>query len=250
MLNPGAKILAAATIVAAFAAPAASNAAVPCAPVPTVYDTGGSPTSSAPNDPLLAKQWGLGQIKAAGAWSRGALGGGATIAIVDTGVDLNHPDLKDKLLPGADFVSSEPCTPGAQDTNGHGTHVAGIAAASTNNGIGVAGTAPEAKILPVRVLDPDGSGTGPDIVAGIKWAADHGAQVINLSIGEGIDVGGLAGVSSPIDLDAISDGVDYAWQHGAVVVAAAGNATFPFCEYPAMSAHAICVAATDSTGFP
>jgi subtilisin family serine protease len=250
MRKPSVTLIAAAAFAVALGAPAASQAAVPCAPVSTSYDSGGAATSSSPNDPLLAKQWGLSQIKAAGAWSRGALGAGATIAIVDTGVDLNHPDLKDKLLPGADFVSSEPCTPGAQDTNGHGTHVAGIAAASTNNGIGVAGTAPAAKILPVRVLDSTGSGSGADIVNGIKWAADHGAQVINLSIGEGIDVGGVLGISSPVDIDAIASGVDYAWQHGAVVVAAAGNATFPFCEYPAASAHAICVAATDSTGFP
>src|SRR4051794_34782088 len=149
MLKPGAKILAAATVVAALALPAASAAAVPCAPVPTVYDSGGPATSSAPNDPLLAKQWGLTQVKAAGAWSRGALGGGATIAVVDTGVDLNHPDLKDKLLPGADFVSSEPCTPGAQDTNGHGTHVAGIAAASTNHRIGGAGPPPPGQSPPL-----------------------------------------------------------------------------------------------------
>ena len=250
MRKPGVTMLAAAAMAVALAAPAASDAAVPCAPVATSYDTGGAPTASSPNDPLLSKQWGLAQIKAAGAWQRGALGGGTTIAIVDTGVDLNHPDLKAKLLPGADFVSNEPCTPGAQDTNGHGTHVAGIAAAITNNGIGVAGTAPEAMILPVRVLDPTGSGTGPDIVNGIKWAADQGAQVINLSIGEGIDIGGIAGISSPVDIDAIGTAVDYAWQHGAVVVAAAGNATFPFCEYPAASAHAICVAATDSSGFP
>ena len=250
MRKPGVTLLAAAAVVAAFAVPTAAQAAVPCAPVATSYETGGSPTGSSPNDPLLSRQWGLSQIKVGGAWSRGALGAGTTIAIVDTGVDLNHPDLKDKLLPGVDMVSDETCTPGAQDLNGHGTHVAGIAAASTNNGIGGAGTAPSAQILPVRVLDSTGSGTGPDIVAGIKWAADHGAQVINLSIGEGIDVSGIAGVSSPVDVAGIGAGVDYAWQRGAVVVAAAGNATFPFCEYPAASAHAICVAATDSTGFP
>src|SRR6476469_2487051 len=128
MLKPGAKILAAAAVAAAFVAPAASQAAVPCAPIVSSYDSGGAATTASPNDPLLSKQWGLTQIKAAGAWSRGALGGGTTIAIVDTGVDLTHPDLASKLLPGADFVSDETCSPGAQDTNGHGTHVAGIAA--------------------------------------------------------------------------------------------------------------------------
>jgi subtilisin family serine protease len=241
MRKPGMTLVAAAAATVAFAIPTAAQAAAPCAPIATSYDTGGSPTGSSPNDPLLSRQWGLTQIKAAGAWSRGALGAGATIAIVDTGVDLNHPDLKDKLLPGVDRVSDETCTPGAQDLNGHGTHVAGIAAASTNNGIGVAGTAPSAKILPVRVLDSTGSGTGEDISNGIKWAADHGAQVINLSLGNDVPL---------VDVTGIGPAVDYAWSHGAVIVAAAGNSTAPLCSYPAASTHAICVAATDSTGFP
>jgi subtilisin family serine protease len=232
--------LAAAAVAVAFAAPTAAQAA-PCAPVATSYETGGAPAATSPNDPLLGRQWGLSQIKAAGAWSRNALGAGATIAVVDTGVDLNHPDLRDKLLPGVDLVSDETCTPGAQDLNGHGTHVAGIAAASTNNGIGVAGTAPQATILPVRVLDSTGSGTGPDIAAGIHWAADHGAQVINLSLGNDVPV---------VDVTGLGSAVDYAWSKGSVIVAAAGNSTSPLCGFPAASAHAVCVAATDSGGFP
>jgi subtilisin family serine protease len=241
MRTPGYISIATAAAAAVLAAPAASQAAVPCAPVATSYESGGAPTSSSPNDPLLGKQWGLDQIKVAGAWSRGALGAGATIAIVDTGVDQNHPDLRDKLLPGVDLVSDETCSPGAQDLNGHGTHVAGIAAAATNNGIGVAGTAPGAKILPVRVLDSLGEGTGDDISAGIRWAADHGAQVINLSLGNDVPL---------IDLTGLGSAVDYAWSRGAVIVAAAGNSTLPLCGFPAASAHAICVAATDSSGFP
>jgi serine protease len=232
--------IAALAIAAAFGVPAAAQAA-PCAPIATSYGSAGAATSTAPNDPMLGKQWGLSQINAAGAWARGALGAGATIAVVDTGVDLNHPDLRDKLLPGRDFVTDETCTPGAQDPNGHGTHVAGIAAATTNNGIGVAGTAPAAKILPVRVLDSSGSGTGDDISAGIKWAADQGAQVINLSLGNDIPL---------IDVTGLGSAVDYAWSKGAVIVAAAGNSTLPLCGYPAASAHAICVAAGDSSGFP
>jgi serine protease len=241
MLKPGVISIAAAAVAVAFAAPTAAQAAAPCAPVTTSYESGGAPTASSPNDPLLGRQWGLSQVNAPGAWSRGALGAGATIAIVDTGVDLNHPDLKDKLLPGVDLVSNETCTPGAQDLNGHGTHVAGIAAAATNNGIGVAGTAPAARILPVRVLDSTGSGAGTDIAAGIRWAADHGAQVINLSLGNDIPL---------IDLTGLGPAVDYAWSRGAVIVAAAGNATLPLCGFPAASAHAVCVAATDSSGFP
>src|SRR4051812_32308440 len=207
MRKRGMTSIVAAAVVAAFALPTASQAAAPCSPVATSYDTGGAPTGAAPNDPLLPRQWGLSQIKAAGAWNRGALGAGTTIAVVDTGVDLNHPDLKDKLLPGLDLVSDETCTPGAQDLNGHGTHVAGIAAASANNGIGVAGTAPSANILPVRVLDSTGSGSGDDISVGIKWAADRGAQVINLSLGNDIPL---------VDLTGIGPAVDYAWSKGAV----------------------------------
>lgn len=241
MLRPGFVPTAAAALAVAFLTPSAAQAVPACAPVPTTYDPGGAPTSSAPDDPLLARQWGLGQIRAAGAWSRGALGAGATIAIVDTGVDLNHPDLEGKLLPGVDMVSDETCTPGAQDLNGHGTHVAGIAAAATNNGIGVAGVAPSAGILPVRVLDSTGSGTGQDIANGIRWAADHGAQVINLSLGNDVPV---------VDVTGLGSAVDYAWNRGVVIVAAAGNATSPLCDFPAASTHAVCVAATDSAAFP
>src|SRR6478672_10734448 len=199
MRKPGFISLAAAATVAAFVLPTAAQAAPACAPIPTSYESGGAPTASSPNDPLLGRQWGLDQIKAPGAWSRGALGAGATIAVVDTGVDLGHPDLRSKLLPGVDLVSDETCTPGAQDLNGHGTHVAGIAAAATNNGIGVAGTAPQAKILPVRVLDSTGSGTAADIDAGIRWAADHGAQVINLSLGNDIPLIDVTGLGTAVD---------------------------------------------------
>jgi hypothetical protein len=121
--------------------------------------------------------------------------------------------------------------------------VAGIAAAATNNGIGVAGTAPAAKIMPVRVLDADGSGSTDDIAAGIRWAADHGASVVNMSLGDDIPI-------PFVDLSGISEAVDYAYAKGVVVVAAAGNEMLPFCEYPSASQNAICVAATDVTGFP
>ena len=107
MRKPGLISIAAAAVTAAVALPTAAQAAPACAPVPTTYDGGGAPTSSSPNDPLLSRQWGLNQIKAAGAWSRGALGAGTTIAVVDTGVDLNHPDLQGRLLPGVDMVTDE-----------------------------------------------------------------------------------------------------------------------------------------------
>src|SRR3954462_5803839 len=105
MRKRGFTSIAAAAVAAAFVAPGAAQAAAPCAPIATSYETGGAATGSSPKDPLLSPPWGLTQSKASGAWSRGALGAGATIAIVDTGVDLNHPDLSGKLLPGVDMVS-------------------------------------------------------------------------------------------------------------------------------------------------
>jgi subtilisin family serine protease len=210
------------------------------------YDSAGSPGSGAVNDPLFAKQWGLTQIHAPEAWARGVKGAGVTIAIVDTGADLNHPDLQSKLVTGTDIVAGKrDCPPGPQDENGHGTHTAGIAAAATNNGIGVAGTAPDAKIMPVRVLDADGSGTNEDVAKGITYAADHGAKVISLSLGE-------LPVLSQIDPDAqvIADAIQHAWDKGSLVVAAAGNETFPLCDSPAWEHHAVCVGATDESGAP
>jgi len=186
----------------------------------------------AANDPLLPQQWGLDKIGAQKAWSV-ARGDGVVIAVVDSGVDLNHVDLKAKLVPGANFV--EPGRP-PQDDCGHGTHVAGIAAAATDNGVGVAGVAPGARIMPVRVLGSDGSGGcgGSDVSAGIRWAADHGARVINMSLGS--DTEAVFGPS-------FSDAIRYAWSKGAICVVAAGNQfvlSSGFADEPA-----IVVAATD-----
>jgi serine protease len=246
MRKPGATTIAAAAIAAAFFVPSAAQAAAPCT---SSYGSAGAAGSTYPNDPLYSKQWGLGQIRAPQAWGRGGTGAGTTIAIVDTGIDLGHPDLSAKLVAGTDLAGDQPCTPG-QDREGHGTHVAGIAAASTGNGTGGAGTAPDASLMPVRVLDSTGSGSSDDVSAGIRWAADHGAHVINLSLGDGISIAGLYDVPLPADISGVAEAVDYAWAHGAVVVAAAGNSSFPFCSYPGASVHAVCVAATDSTGFP
>jgi subtilisin family serine protease len=234
------------------AAPAAKGgqpgppAPKPCTPQTFSYDTGGAPGSGAVNDPLFAHQWGLDQVNAPEAWARGARGAGAVVAVLDTGVDLNHPDLQGKLLGGADFVAGRTdCPPGPQDEHGHGTHVAGIAAAVTNNGIGVAGVAPDARIMPVRVLDAEGSGSLDDIAAGIRFAADSGADVINLSLGDLPIVGQLTVLNQEIE-----DAVNHAWERGAVVVAAAGNETFPLCSYPSFAERALCVAATDRRELP
>lgn len=105
------------------------------------------------------------------------------IAIVDSGVDLNHPDLKNSLEPGANFVNPSLPTANANDDNGHGTHVAGIAAAITNNGLGIAGVAGGVRILPIKVTNAKGTGNSRSIGLGIIEAADRGASVINLSLG-------------------------------------------------------------------
>jgi subtilisin family serine protease len=239
-------LAAAALLLAAPQAASAANCGVPV----SGYDRGGAPRSGAPNDPLFPRQWGLQQIKAPAAWARGARGKNVTIAIVDSGVDLGHPDLKAKLLSGKDLVRNidgltGPGCPGPQDENGHGTHVAGIAAAITGNGRGVAGTAPAATILPVRVLDRNGAGEDQGVNGGIRWAADHRAKVINLSLSGDIPI-----ADNLADNSATQKAVNYAFSKGAVVVAAAGNESIPLCGYPAAARNAVCVAATDRGRMP
>ncbi|HEX2039474.1 MAG TPA: S8 family serine peptidase [Acidimicrobiales bacterium] len=167
----------------------------------------------AANDGGAAQLWNMRTVGAEAAWSTGT-GKGVTIAIVDTGVHLTHEDLAGKLVPGQNFVTDGTAP---QDDNGHGTHVAGIAAAIANNRVGVFGVAPDVRIMPVRVLHgPGGRGSGEDVEAGIRWAADNGAQVINLSLGE--DLQGL-----PLMSPTFADSVEYAFRKGAICVVAAGN---------------------------
>jgi subtilisin family serine protease len=169
------------------------------------------PTAAgAANDPALDRQWAIDVIGAQQAWGVGQ-GNGMVIAIVDTGVQLSHEDLAAKLVPGIDLVDrgSDP-----QDEYGHGTHVAGIAAAATDNGRGIAGVAPGARIMPVRVLDDEGSGTTANVVEGVRWAVDNGADVVNLSLGQ---------VAQQLTGPGFVEAVRYAWDKGVVVVVAAGN---------------------------
>lgn len=159
------------------------------------------------NDPLRAQQYALNLLKVETV-NRSAKGSGVTVAVIDTGVRSTHPDLSGKVLSGADYVN-----PGtsANDENGHGTHVAGIIAAKTHNGTGIASLAPGAKILPVRVLGRDGSGTSDAVAKGIIYAANRGAKVINLSLG------------STRRSTAMETAVAYAIRKNSLVVAAAGN---------------------------
>ncbi len=208
-----------------------------------------SPAQAAPNDPLYAQQWGPQQVRAEQAWDT-STGRGAVIAIVDSGVDRRHPDLKRKLVKGATFIDCDPsCGNGdwkgpdgeGDDSDEHGTHVAGIAAAATGNGVGIAGVARDAKIMPVKVLE-EGSGSFIDIANGIRWAADNGADVINLSLGavQGLQVLVVGGVITDVQ-----DAIYYANSRGVVVIAAAGNDAVPLCNTPAFDFGAMCVVATD-----
>ncbi len=183
------------------------------------------------NDPLRSQQWALDRTSFEGAWSvtRGA---GVTVAVVDTGVDSSHRDLGSVVLPGIDYVSS--AHDGRYDGNGHGTHVAGVIAAQVNNAVGIAGAAPSVRILPVRVLDGSGSGVSSSVAAGIIWAADHGARVINLSLGGDVSPG-------------LQIAMRYALSKGSVVLAAAGNngASGNAPVYPGAYPEAIAVGAFD-----
>jgi len=185
-----------------------------------------------PNDPDYSKQWNLRSINVEAAWNE-TKGDGVIVAVIDTGVSP-VPDLKEtKFTKGYDFVHD---TIEALDDVGHGTHVAGTIAQSTNNNYGVAGIAYQATIMPLKVLDESGAGTIADIAEAIRYAADNKADVINLSLGG-------SGESQLLE-----SAIDYAHDKGVVVIAAAGNAGTEFASYPARYPHAIGVAALDSGG--
>jgi type VII secretion-associated serine protease mycosin len=184
-------------------------------------------------DPYRAQQWDLTKLKVTDAWTK-STGAGVTVAVIDTGVDAGHPDLAGQILTGYDVITGT--TGAATDPNGHGTHVAGTIAALTGNNVGVGSVAPNARILPIRVLGANGGGYMSDAATGIVYAADHGANVINMSLG------------STAKVAAVSNAIAYARSKGVTVVAAAGNerASGSPTSYPAADAGVIAVAATDS----
>ncbi len=210
-----------------------------------------------PSDPGWASQYGPARIQAPQAWDIITGSITVTIAVIDTGVDLNHPDLASKIWTnpgetgggkeansvdddgdgyvddwrGWDFVNTDN---NPQDDHGHGTHVSGIAAAVTDNGLGIAGMAWGARIMPLKILDSSGNGSDSDVATAMIWATDHGANIINLSLG------GAAPAS------VIEAAVNYAYSHGVTVVAAAGNSGAWGVLYPAAYLRAIAVAATDN----
>jgi subtilisin family serine protease len=185
-----------------------------------------------PNDPGYAQQWAWPKIQAPQAWDVTQGSSSAIIAVVDTGISLNHPDLDGKIVAGYDFVDND-TTP--MDGNGHGSHVSGTAAAETNNATGGAGLCPGCSLMPVRVLDNNGSGTLTNVANGIIWAADHGAKVINMSLG------GSAGSTT------LQNAVDYAWNKGVFLSCAAGNSNTSAPSYPAYYTNCFAVASTNSS---
>jgi type VII secretion-associated serine protease mycosin len=186
---------------------------------------------SAAVDPNESEQWGLSAADFEAAWSL-STGSRIVVAVVDSGVRCTHQDLAGAVLPGVDFVA--PGGNGCDDQNGHGTHVAGIIGA-LRNGVGGVGGAPSVRILPVRVLDANGNGFTSDVAQGIIWAADHGARVINLSLG------------GPTPSAAMQQAMQYANSRGAVVVVAAGNygTSGNPVMYPAAYPEALSVGAVD-----
>lgn len=198
------------------------------------YVTVAEPLPFTPNDTHWAIQYGPRAVRADYAWNITTGSASTIIAVVDTGIDRAHPDFAGRLVPGYDFVQGD-STP--QDEHGHGTHVAGIAAASGNNALGVAGIDWKAKIMAVRVLDKTGNGTIADTASGIIWAANHGADVINLS---------LSGPSFPSPT-VLEDATYYAYRKGVVIVAAAGNYGSTPVTYPARYPWVIAVGMTDSS---
>jgi subtilisin family serine protease len=216
-------------------------------------------SATTPNDPRFASQWGLSRIGCPDAWDLTTGSAAVVVAVVDTGVDLNHPELAPLIVPGQDFVDFLPGSipkPGwvfegdftgvdsiPQDEVGHGTHVAGTISCLSNNGTGVAGVAWSVRLMPVKVLarirntatnEVSGSGSAAHIAAGIRWAVDNGARVINMSL------------SGFVDTIVEREAVAYAVSRGVVVVAAMGNDNTAVPAFPAAYPDVIAVGATDS----
>ena len=182
------------------------------------------------NDPKTGPQYSLDRMRVRDAWAF-STGGPGKVAVLDTGVDFGHPDFTGRIPPGHDFVNNDD---DASDDNGHGTWVAGIIAANANDGIGIAGISWQDTILPVKIMNANGTGDTSDLTSGIVWATDHGASVINMSVG-----------GFPYS-QYVHDAVRYAWNHDVVLVGAAGNNATDGQFFPASYPEVISVSATQT----
>ena len=183
--------------------------------------------AAAPDDPYFSDQWALDRVHAATIWDRTTSSPAILVAILDTGVDADHEDLQGRVIESVNFSDST----ASNDRNGHGTGVAGVIAAARNNRVGIAGLAPDCRLLNVKVASDDGTCRASAVARGIRWAADHGALVINLSLE-------LRDSSSELEA-----AVDYAWSRGAIIIAAAGNDASASPHYPAAYLNCIAVGA-------
>lgn len=187
---------------------------------------------STPNDPAfsdLTKVYGLNMVEASRAWDVGSGSADVILAILDTGLNAAHVEFADRVVAGYDFINEDE---DPTDDHGHGTHVAGIAAAAAGNGEGSAGVCPQCKIMPIKVLDGGNRGTWGTVASGIYYAVDHGARVINLSLG--------ASATSRT----LEDAVAYAKEHDVIIVASSGNAASSLPYYPAAIPWVVAVGAT------
>ncbi len=187
-----------------------------------------------PNDPEFVHQWALVKASLPKAWDITVGRADVVVAVIDTGVDVNHPDLKAHLTPPSTWYDYGSGDSNPTDTFGHGTHCAGIVAAIGNNGVGVAGASWNVRIMPIKVFPDNVGSTNTSLIAkGIVHAVDYGADVVSLSVG------------SPSPSQVLESAVEYAYQHGVLIVAAVGNSNSESVFYPAAYPHVLSVAALD-----
>lgn len=200
------------------------------------------------SDPYFSYQWGLQMVRAPEAWAY-ATGRGAVVAVIDTGIELEHEDLKGQTVPGRSWAGDGTVT----DLNGHGTFMAGIIAARTNNGKGIAGVAPDARIMPLRLFAAQNTNGGDevlrpgfhdDLAEAIRHAVDNGADIINMSFTTSVaPTLSLAGPQ-------VQEALDHAWERGVVLVAAAGNYTMSDICDDVFHERVLCVGAVGANGDP